>query len=507
MRVDWRENCGISRVASNQTRRKQEFSWPRRQRGAILLLFALLLVITGSWLGLRMLASPKAVASMRSADAALREARDAILGASMAMVVANIVRPGQLPTPDFLDPAEGPANYDGNDNQCARSTWVAGAALPALGATPPPSTRCLGRLPWAVLGLGMFGSSTQSDPTGAVPWYAISTNLAPNTCVRLLNSGLLNTTHSPGVCGSLIPPVVSQPYPWLTVRDYKGNLLTNRAAFVLLLPGAPLGGQARPTSPLAGPAAYLDSVTVTASCSQPCVPGTYNNARFNWPDNVGLSFIQCAPPSQVNSNDPSFAQPYQCNDRLLYVTIDELMESAERRAMSFAAEKLQTFYSVNQFYPFAAPVNPTVVADLGKCRNGIRSGLVPHIAGAPTIGTACSPTFSAGGWFDDNAWGRYTYYATVADCAQPTTDCSGGASRLAAGPVGNARAIVIGAGAPLIAAPFATSKAGLAQNRSATASVADYLDSVENSDGNNRFDAPTTPLSLGYNDKTLVVAP
>ena len=356
MRVDWRENCDIQRVAPNPTRRKQEFSRPTHQRGAILLLFALLLVITGSWLGLRMLAQPKAVGSMRSGDAVLREARDALLGASMAMVVANVVRPGQLPTPDFLDPAEGPANYDGNNNECARSTWVAGAALPALGATPPQSTRCFGRLPWAVLGLGTFGSGTESDPSGAVPWYAISTNVAPNTCTRLLNPGLLITTHTPGVCGTLTPlPAVRQPYPWLTVRDYKGNLLTNRAAFVLLLPGPSLGGQARTTTPLAGPAAYLDSVTVTASCSQPCVPGTYNNARFNWPDNVGLSFIQCAPPSQMSPNDPSFAQPYQCNDRLLYVTIDELMELAERRATQHIAEVLRAYYAANRFFPFAAP--------------------------------------------------------------------------------------------------------------------------------------------------------
>ena len=504
MQSGWRENCGTLHVATQQSRRKQTPPRPTRQRGAIMLLLALLLVITGSWLGLRMLATPKAISGIQVSDAALKEARDAIIGASMAMTVANVTRPGQLATPDFLDPAEVPANYDGNFNACALSTWVAGAALPVMGATLDVRTRCFGRLPWVTLGLGMFGSSNQSDPTGSVPWYAMSVNLAASTCLKALNPALLNTAYTPGTCGSA---TVTQPFPWLTVRDYKGNLLTNRAAFVLLLPGLPLGGQTRPSAPLAGPAAYLDTVTVTAACSQPCVPGTYNNARFNWPDNVGLSFVQCAPPSQMSPNDPSFTQPYQCNDRLLYVTIDELLELAERRAMSFAAEKLQAFYSSNQFYPFAAPVNPTVAGDLGKCRNGITSGLIPHLAGTPTIGTACSPVFAAGAWFDANNWGRYIYYATVADCAQPTTNCSGGINRLAAGPVANARALVIGAGAPIIAAPFATSKAGVAQIRSATASVADYLDSAENADGNSRFDAPTTALTRSYNDKTLVVAP
>ena len=519
MRVDWRENCGMPSVASNQNRRKQELSSRRRQRGAVLLLLALLLVITGSWLGLRMLATPKAVASMRGADAVLREARDALLGASMAMVVANVVRPGQLPTPDFLDPAEGPANYDGSFNACALSTWVAGAALPAMGAVLPASTRCLGRLPWATLGLGIFGSSVESDPAGAVPWYAISTNLAPGTCVRALNPALLNTVHTPGTCGSL---TVTQPFPWLTVRDYKGNLLTNRAAFVLVLPGPPLGGQARPASPLAGPAAYLDSVTVTASCSQPCVPGTYNNARFNWPDNVGLSFIQCAPPSQVSPNDPSFTQPYQCNDRLLYVTIDELMELTERRATQHIADLLRAYYAANRFFPFAAPLTQLTLTPRlrGQCETGNLIGLPPTVpttpASVPPNPSPCThPEFSAQvqGWFNANSWGDYMIYNFAADCTQPTpaltpTANCGGVSgiRLASGAVAGARALLIGAGPAIITAPFAASRPGVAQERPSSL-LADYLDSVENINADIRFDAPTAPLARNFNDKTVVVAP
>ena len=519
MQVAWRENCGNPRVASNSRRRKQEYSRPSRQRGAILLLLALLLVITGSWLGLRMLAAPKAVGNTRGADAVLREARDAIIGASLAMVVANIVRPGQLPTPDFLDPGEGPANYDGGVNACALSTWVAGAALPSMGAVLPASTRCLGRVPWATLGLGMVGSGTQSDPAGAVPWYAMSANLAPGTCVRALNPALLNTTHTPSTCGSL---TVTQPFPWLTVRDYKGNLLTSRAAFVLVLPGPTLGGQSRTTTPLAGPAAYLDSVTVTAACSQPCVPGTYNNARFNWPDNIGLSFIQCATPTQLGANDPSFAQPYQCNDRLLYVTIDELMEVAERRATQYIADLLRAYYAANRFFPFAAPLTQLTLTPRlrGQCENGNLIGLPPTVATTPASvppnPSPCThPEFSSllQGWFNANSWGDYMIYNVAADCTQPTPAASalancGGASgtRLAAGAVANARALLIGTGPAIITAPFAASRPGVAQLRPSSALV-DYLDSLENTNSDVRFDAPTAPLARNFNDKTVVVAP
>ncbi len=524
MRFDWRENCGSMQMAIKPSGRKREPARLNRQRGAILLLFALLLVITGSWLGLRMLGSSRAISVVRAPDQALKEARDAIIGASMAMTVANVVRPGQLPTPDFLDPAEAPANYDGNFNACALSTWVAGAALPVMGATPNAGTRCFGRLPWATLGLGMFGSSAQSDPAGNVPWYAMSVNLAPSTCVRALNPGLLNTTYAPGTCGSA---TVTQPFPWLTVRDYKGNLLTDRAAFVLLLPGPPLGGQARPGTTLSGPAAYLDTVTVTAACTRPCVPGTYDNARFNWPNNVGLSFIQCAPPSQVSANDPSFTQPYQCNDRIVYVTIDELMEVAERRATQHIADALRTYYASNRFFPFAAPLSQLTLTPRlrGQCENGTTIGLAPTVAttlvSVPPNPNPCThPEFSSlvQGWFNANSWGDYLIYNVAPDCTQPTPAASGSANcggatgvRLAAGAVADARAIVIGAGAPIVAAPFAASR-GAAQSRTGAnlAILANYLDSVENTNNtatDNRFDAPTTALTRSYNDKTLVVAP
>lgn len=489
-----------------------------RQRGALLLILALLMVLGSTWMGLRILSSA-ARPSASSAAPGLVEARDALLGVSMAMAVGGVTSAGRLPPPDFLDPAEVPANYDGNSNlACALSNWTAGAALPATGGTVPANIRCFGRLPWITLGLGGFGTAAPADPTGIVPWYAMSANLLSG-CIPRLNPGVLNTSYTPfppGTCKT-----VAQPFPWLTVRDYKGNLLTTRAAFVLILPGPAVGGQTRPTATLSGPSAYLDSVTVAASCQQPCVPGTYDNARFNWPDSVGLSFIQCAPPGVVKASDPSFTQPYNCNDRLLYVTIEELMEVAERRAAAYAAERLQAFFTANLFYPYAAPHDPAAASGFGQCQNGLLRGLVPHVAESnPADASRCTHTaFSVGSWFDSNGWGPFTYYAVAQDCTQPTpaggpaANCGGATGvRLAAGASGNARALVIGAGAPLVAAPFAASR-GAAQNRP-SALVADYLDSATNVAGSNpvsatfnRYDAQNTPLARNYNDKTLVVAP
>jgi hypothetical protein len=492
---------------------------PSAQRGAVLLVMVLVLLIGGAWFGLKLLGSARMAAPAGAHG--LMAARDALLGASVAMVVAGVTSPGRLPPPDFLDPAEGPANYDGNINlACARAAWTNGAALPAVGGTLPADIRCFGRLPWASLGLGEFGAVPQADPQGIVPWYAISANLITG-CIPALNPGVRNTAYT-GFAAPATCKTVAQPFPWLTVRDYRGNVLTTRAAFVLILPGPSLGGQNRTPLPLQGPAAYLDAVTVTPGCNQPCVPGDYNNARFDWPNNVGLSFIQCAPPG--SGTDAGFAQPYQCNDRLLYVTIDELMELAERRALQYASDRLQTFFATNFFFPYAAPHDPAAASGFGECQNGLLSGLIPHVKESSALDplrcthpafdfdSANPPPLTFEAWFNTNRWGDYIYYAVAADCTQASpgasaaADCGGASgARLAAGAAANARALLISAGAPILAAPFAASR-GAAQTRP-SALVSNYLDSIENTNGDNRFDAPTTALSSAYNDKTLVVAP
>ncbi len=473
------------------------------------------MVLGGAWVGIKILGRAKSQAAV--SERSLVVARDALLGATAAMAVfGTFIGPGRLPTPDFLDPGEGPANYDGDANGfCAQANWTIGNSLPVVGGTLPADIRCFGRLPWATLGLGEFGSMPQADPGGVVPWYAMSANLASG-CITAINPALLNTTYTPfppGTCKT-----VAQPFPWLTVRDYKGNILTTRAAFVLILPGPVLGAQNRPGSPLQGPAAYLDSVTVTVGCAQPCVPGAYNNARFNWPNNVGLSFIQCAPPGIGTGSDASFTQPYLCNDRILYVTIEEFMEVAERRALQYAADRLQAYFTLNTYYPYAAPHNPAAAGGFGQCQNGLIKGLIAHVkeTNAADANRCTHPPFDfesvapltppVAGWFKQNKWGEYIYYAVAADCTQATPTCATSVATLSAGAVTNARALVIATGAPIIAAPFAASKGG-AQAARPSANIADYLDSTENSNGDNRFDAPTTPLARGYNDKTLVVAP
>ncbi|MBL8377155.1 MAG: hypothetical protein JNM79_04765 [Burkholderiales bacterium] len=468
----------------------------------------MLIIIAGVWMGLRVLSSAPKTGD--AATQALADARDAVIGASMQGISATVVfgtvsSPGRLPAPDI---SQWEGDYDGTvDPACLTST----GGNTALGGSTinAANLRCLGRLPWQDLGLGQYAGEPVNDPRGVIPWYAVSANLV--TRCRALNPGVLLTTYSAfgGTnCGS-----VAQPYPWLTVRDEKGNVVTNRAAAVFIIPGPALPGQTRPAAPLPTAAAYLDTVTVAAGCIAPCVPGTYNNAALNLPNATGLSFIRCAI-GKVESNNPNYAQPYNCNDRIEFITIDQLMEITERRVAEYAAARLRAYFAANGFFPFAAPHDPLAASGRGECQSGLARGLIPALAETNPGGDAqrCThPAFDAllDTWFkdnaavNDNAWGDWIYYAVSAGCTQPGPACAAGV--LAAGSRTGLRAIVIGSGAPIVAAPFAPAK-GAAQVRP-SANVADYLDSTVNADADNAFEAGTLPVRPDYNDRVLAVSP
>jgi hypothetical protein len=288
----------------------------QRQRGIALiaLMFILALVVTGVILG--SLNNNTFQLARNQADS------DQLLQAKMALLAYAIgasgagQRPGDLVRPDILSDA----NYDGStDSGCLDTTQPNG--LPAISSGA--NMRCLGRFPWKDLGLSIE-SPSENDSDGRIPWLAVSANLVDPTCLVSLNSDTLSLPYNGYVCTG-----ESVPHPWLTVRDALGNVLSNRVAAVILIPGPAVGNQSRPVSPnLGGAGQYLDSVTVvdSAGCTAPHVAGTYTNA--------GLSneFIMANDVKQVADDDPCYQHPYQFNDKLIYITIEELMAEVEKRA-------------------------------------------------------------------------------------------------------------------------------------------------------------------------------
>lgn len=300
-------------------------------------------------------------------------ARESIISHSIARFGVG-ERPGDMPRPDYI--IEAPStNYDGNsDGGCLDSSSANG--LPQVNSGV--NMRCLGRLPWRTIGMSI-PSGTQNDVNGSMPWYAASANLVDSTCLTVLNSNILNLVNNP-------PPApldcsgATLPYPWLTVRDSNGNVVSNRVAVVVIIPGTAIVGQSRPSLPLNGTTAYLDAITVPAGCAVPCVPGTYSNADF---DN---SFIL--------HDDKNITT---INDKLIFITIEELIQAAERRAAQEAARQLNIYYTnssaaaASRFFPYAAELgDPNNV-----CEQGNIEGFIPvqPAFASCTSTTACNLSF------------------------------------------------------------------------------------------------------------------
>ena len=272
--------------------------------------------------------------------------------------------------PDVVADTAATKNYNGDaETGCFDRSKANG--LPLI--IDQVNIRCLGRLPWRTFGLSNDAYS-ENDPTGIAPWYAVSGNLAFQKCLDYLNSDILDFSYVGFICPVISGvPAVSLPFPWLTVRDAKGVVLSDRVAFVIIVAGTAINGQSRPPAPnLAGPDQYLDSALVTVTsvtpdCASPPCNLTYSNADL---DN---DFIQA-----------EFSETF--NDRLIYVTIDELMAKIEERAGKEIRASVQRFRDSNGVgggvgtFPWLAPfVDPSNNLNY-KAVLGTRVGLVPNYA-------------------------------------------------------------------------------------------------------------------------------
>lgn len=308
----------------------------------------------------------------------LVQTKDVLIG---HMLSGSGGTPGYMMVPDVLSNTEVPRNYDGNwETLCFDST------LPL--ATPPytPLTgdntnkRCFGRLPWKSLGMSIIAPS-ENDPTGVMPWYAFSRNLISAQDLLgvdlKLNSELLNPR--PGL------------YPWLKVYDMNGTLLSDRVALVIIIPGPALPYQSRPPSPgLTNPDQYLDKISIPPGCVGALCFRTFKNFDLSEEFVTGDDRRWISDPGNPGKQieDPT----YQFNDKLLYVTIDELMPLLEKRIAREVKACLDdyAFAAGNTYhkYPWAAPVTD-LTAPLN--RSGIfdvRFGRFPDIANTSTsIGT------------------------------------------------------------------------------------------------------------------------
>jgi hypothetical protein len=310
-----------------------------QQTGAVLILLALILGLAATAYLLHAANATNLQAKQdEKTYKALGEAKKALI----AWSASNRLHPGQMPFPDRN--ADG--NYDGNsDCNSATSTFVYSfliGQLPILAQTNP----CISPQD----GL----AEDFKDADGNKLWYVVSQNLThiyENFPVTLLHDPVINPDmvsfpqNNPDVNNyPAIQPEV-RSYPWLKVLDSNGNLISDRVAAVIIAPGNAMGSQDR-SAVAPSVNQYLDSF-VKGSV-------TYSNANYLAPDQA---FIMGQDSRTVGINDTRFVKPYNFNDKLVYITIDELMAALNNRAASEAASLLNQYKNKTGQFPYAAPLD------------------------------------------------------------------------------------------------------------------------------------------------------
>ena len=272
---------------------------------------------------------------------ALNEAKEAFI----SWAVSHRDNPGQLPWPD----RNGDGNYDGGSD-CATTSFAISLFIGQL-PIKPSTNPCLN-----YPGLG----NDFLDGAGNRLWYAVSRNLVRNY------QSTTNPTINPGIIDAPI-------YSWMRVLDRNGNLISDRVAVVIIAPGLPLPDQERSGVP--DVTEYLDRLQIGAT--------VYSNQDY---DTDNEDFIIAPDSSELPTADATYQAPYYFNDRLVYITIDELIAAVEKRVATEVKSALKNYKNTYTTFPYATPLGSSKNY---SCIDNQTTGLLPIDSAK---GTSCSCT-------------------------------------------------------------------------------------------------------------------
>lgn len=312
-----------------------------RQRGAALIV---IMFIIGLALAALLIKSYNAdslkLQQQEKTMAALGQAKEALL----AWSVSYRDLPGMMPYPNRGSDAAG---YADGGADCFFAVPFNYQFL--IGMLPSRDTNDINCMAATRKGLPDF-----RDAAGNPLWYAVSRNL-----VRNYEAPAINPVINPGMVN--VDAVKPKPYdgtdarssyPWLIVRDINGNVLSDRVAAVIISPGPPLPGQNRTNT--ATSAHFLDQITIGAM--------TYSNRDYDQPDE-----------DFVMGGDATLSNTF--NDRLVFITIDELIYAVEKRAANEIIVALNAFRADNGGeFPYAASLG---TPSDHLCKPGNAAGLLP----------------------------------------------------------------------------------------------------------------------------------
>ena len=343
----------------------------KKQKGAVLILIAFIIgLATAAYLlhafdpaRLRLEQDKKTMQSLNEAKQAL-----------IAWAVSHPNTPGLMPYPD----RNGDGNYD-DTADCYIST-VNFNPIFTLGRLPlfRNDPFCITNDTIDTSGVhdtqvinGL--SADLRDGTGERLWYEVSSNL--------LHDYKSSAVHSNGASPVINPSIINN-LTWFVVRDRNGLIISDRVAAVIIAPGAPSGAQDR-TGGIANANQYLDKIVMADG-----IP--YQNYGYQNPaTNPVQEFIIGDDFRMVAKNDPTYKdqaiEPYYYNDKLVYITIDELMAALEKRVGEQVRANLTAYATANAgAYPFAAKLGSS---KFYACQTNNLTGFLPVTNPAPTSAT------------------------------------------------------------------------------------------------------------------------
>ena len=351
----------------------------------------------------------------------LNEAKQALI----AWSVSHPNTPGQMPWPDRKENVN--PNYDGSSdcvNGVYQPSYLIGQ-LPSLPTTSPCIDPNNGLFVYA--GLSTYPGLGQEfkDAQGNRLWYSVSRNLVydyEQTENPIVNPGMISSTIG-------FAPYLRQggtkAYDWLRVLDRNANLVSDRVAAVIMAPGNPIGGQDR--SGVAEPNQFLDSFQIGAA--------TYNNSSYT---NVAEDFVMGEDSRNVSANDPTFVKPYNFNDKLVYITIDELMAAIEKRVGEEVRANLRSYAASNTGnYPFAAVLGGVGSTRKYRCTDNMLRGALPvdnpantctYTSSPTTVNSTCNFQDITSVAFRKSTAGNFTAASQACNFATTTCTCTGAGS-------------------------------------------------------------------------------
>jgi len=361
----------------------------------------------------------------RITAAALAQAKEALIGWSVARGGTLIQRPGELPCPDTDAP--GAFGYGDEEGSC--------------------SPGAIGRLPWKTLGI-----EEVRDGYGEPLWYVIDGAFRRRW-------GLFPSTNQP--INSDTRPSVQAYSPDAT------NLVTPsgaEAVAIVIAPGTVLGNQVRGTnSEKVARTNYLESAM------PPVIPVARNNVTVNGP------FIQ----GEIKDLQGNVV----LNDRLAIITARDLMPLIEKRVAKELKAILQNYYDANAYYPYPAKYDSTDCLDVGNMAYSTACSSDSNICRGRLPDTALPVGWSGGyalpGWFFFNLWGQVIYYAVgTSHLNSIPVGCS---PTLTVNGVPGVRALFFMTGTPL--GSIVRSKGWPLPATNQSTSISDYVEDTMNQSG------------------------